>query len=137
MVYHTRRLTSLIFQVNQTLHMHNYHELWSCGSKNHLTPSAIKSSFIKQPILHQLNSLFQSDSTECGLFQFPVSFRFLNVIKQLLMSSSSLFCDFYSSSYLSLTNVFQKAVPTQDVTNQVSIPSSLCKQDTPFLPDSM
>jgi hypothetical protein len=49
----------------------------------------------------------------CFLFQFPLSFRFLDVIQYLHTSSSSSSHNFYPSLYLSFNNVFQKAVPTQ------------------------
>jgi len=50
------------------------------------------------------------------IIPLPVSSRFLNIIHWLLTS--------YSSSsrpvYLSFNNLFQKTVPTQDVTNPVN-----------------
>ena len=51
------------------------------------------------------------------LFQFAVSSTFLKVIHWLLTSSSSYSRHYHPSLYLSSNNVFQKAVPTQDVTN--------------------
>ena len=69
----------------------------------------------------------------CFLFQVPVSFRFLKVFHQLFTSS-------FSSShtfYLPFNNMFQKAVPTQDVSNQVALPSFYCVQDVQFLLDTI
>jgi hypothetical protein len=72
-----------------------------------------------------IHSLFQSEfSTECFIFPLPGSSRFLKAIQSLLTS--------YSSSsrlfYLSFNNLFQKAVPTQDVTNPVILRScTLCR----------
>jgi hypothetical protein len=53
---------------------------------------------------------------------------FLKVIQYLLTSSSSSSRPFY----LSFNHVFQKAVPMQDVTNPVSLPSFYCMYDVPF-----
>ena len=44
-------------------------------------------------------------------------------------------CWFMLYGYISLNNVFLKAVPTQDVTSSVSLPSVYCLQDAPFLTD--
>jgi hypothetical protein len=84
------------------------------------------SSFILQSVLRQVHSLLQSDfSTECELvflLQFPVSSHFHKVIQKLLKSSSSSsrhFC-------VSFNHVFQKADPTQDMTNPFSLPSFNC-----------
>jgi hypothetical protein len=48
-----------------------------------------------------------------------------------------IFPSLYPSLYLSFNNVFQKAVPTLDVTNPVSLPSIYCTYDIPPLPDSL
>ena len=76
--------------------------------------------FIAQSVLRQAHSLFQSQfSTGCDLvLPLPTStlFRFLQVIQQLLTSSSS-----YSLLPF-IQQSFQQAVPTQDLTNQVSLP---------------
>ena len=72
---------------------------------------------------------------QCFLFQFPISSLFLKIIQQLFTSSSSSSRHFYSSLYLPFNNVFQKAVPTKDVTDQVSPPSVCCMQDIPLLSD--
>ena len=62
--------------------------------------------------------------------------HFLRVIQKLLTSSSSSFRHSYLSLYISLNNMFQKAVPMQDVTNQVTRPSFYYMQDIPLLLDS-
>jgi hypothetical protein len=56
----------------------------------------------------------------CVLFHFKVFSRFLTFIQQLPMSSSSYSRHLHHSVYLPLSNVFQKAVPTQDVANPVN-----------------
>jgi len=60
---------------------------------------------------------------QCFHFQFPLSFRFLRVIQWLLTSTSSSSRNFYPFFYLSFNSVVQNAVPTQDVTNTVSLPA--------------
>ena len=86
---------------------------------------------------------------ECGKSRFPPGFDppppadlmlplrnasilspFLKAIQWLLTSSPSSYLHFYPSLYLSFNNVFQKAVPTQDMTNPVSLPSFYCMWDT-------
>ena len=64
----------------------------------------------------------------CFLFKIPVSFHSVKVFHQLFTSSSS------SSRplYLPFNKVFQKAVLTQDVSNQVGLPSFYCMQDVWF-----
>jgi hypothetical protein len=75
----------------------------------------------------------------CFLFQFPVYYPFLNTVKYLLTSSSTSSYHFYLSLYICFLNVFQMAVPMQDVTNPVifSVPriflSSLNLCNTSFL----
>jgi hypothetical protein len=69
--------------------------------------------------------------------EFTVSSRFLKVIPWLFTSSSSSFRHFYPSLYLSFKNLFQKAVPTQNVTNPVSLPSVCCMYDIPLSIDCM
>ena len=56
------------------------------------------------------------------LFQMKVSSPFLKVIQQLPTSSSSSFCHFYPPFYLSFSNLLQKTVSTQNVTNPVRLP---------------
>ena len=70
---------------------------------------------------------------QCFPFQFPVPSHFLKVIQQLLTS-------YFSSSFISIPcsllpfiKVFLKPVPTQDVVNQISLPSFHCTQDIPVL----
>jgi hypothetical protein len=76
---------------------------------------------------------------QCFHFQCAVSPRFLKVIQWLLTSSSSSSGHFYLSFYISFKNVFYKTVPTQEVTNSVSLPSFLpsvyCMKKIPFLLD--
>ena len=62
---------------------------------------------------------------QCFVVQFTVISLFLKVIQQLLTSSSSSSLTFYPSLYFSFNNLFQKAIPTQYVTNPVSLPSFL------------
>ena len=69
---------------------------------------------------------------QCFLFQFTVPSLFLKVIQQLLTSSFSSSRHFYPSLYLSSNNVFQKAVPTQDVTNPVSLRFIVCRMFLSF-----
>ena len=80
--------------------------------------------FSPYSVLRQAHSFLQSDfSTECSLFQFPASCLFLKVIQHLLTSSSSSSNRLHPSLYLSFSNMFQKAVLTQEVTNSVILPS--------------
>ena len=51
------------------------------------------------------------------------------ILKPLTSPSSRTF-------YLSFNNMFQKAVPTQNVTNLVSLPSFYCTQNVPFFLDT-
>ena len=48
---------------------------------------------------------------QCFLFHFPISYRFLKVIQQLLMSPFQPSRLFYVSLYVSFNNVVQKTVP--------------------------
>jgi len=65
------------------------------------------------------------------LFQLLAYSYFL--IQKLLASSSPSSRHFYHSLFLSLNNLFQKAVPTQDVTNPVILPSIYCMYDISVL----
>ena len=67
------------------------------------------------------------------LFQVSVYSPFLKVVQQLRTSSFSSSSHFYPSPYLPFNNIFQEAVPTQVVTNPVSLPSFQCVQDIPVL----
>ena len=58
--------------------------------------------------------------------QFPASSRFLKVILKLPTSFHSPSIHVYPSLYFSFNNLFQKAVPTPNVTNLVKIPSLCC-----------
>lgn len=82
-------------------------------------------SFNQQAALQQAipssNVSSLQSASYCLVFQFPVSSRFLKTIQQLLASQSSSSRHAYTSLYLSFSNVFQKAVPTQDVTNPISL----------------
>ena len=69
------------------------------------------------------------------LLQMRVSSPFLKVMQQLLTSSSSSSCHFYSAFYLSFNNLLQKAVSTQNVTNPVSLPFTYFIQDIPLILD--
>ena len=64
-------------------------------------------------------------------FQFPLLSRFLSVIQQLLTSysSSSLLFNF------SFSDVFYRAISTQDMINPVSLLSFCCTQDIPLIFD--
>ena len=91
--------------------------------------------------LRPVHSLFQREffipcDTQCFRFQLPVSYNFLNVIQYLLTSSSSSSRHVDPSFSLSFHNVIQKAVPTQDVTNPVSVPSLCCILAISFFLDS-
>ena len=59
--------------------------------------------------------------------------RFLKVIHWLLTSSSSSSRHLYPSPYLSLKNLFQKAVSTQNLTNPFSLPYFHCMQHIPWI----
>ena len=61
------------------------------------------------------------DAIQCFLLQFPVTPPVLNIIQQTLRYTSSSSRHFYTSVYLTLNKVFQKTVPTLDVTNPSSI----------------
>jgi len=52
----------------------------------------------------------------------------------MLTSSSSSSCHFYPSLYISVNYMSKKAVPTQDVTNPVSLPSFIPSFFPSFLP---
>ena len=77
-------------------------------------------------------------------FSFIHSFRslsqtgpFLKVIKQLLRSSS-LYSRYFNIFFcLSSSNMFLKTVPTQDVTNPISLSPFYCMQDIPLLRDAI
>ena len=77
---------------------------------------------------------FTHSTIQCFLFQFPVSSAVLKFIQQLLTTSSSSYRYCYPSFQLSFNNVFQKAVPMQDVTNPASLYFH-CMQDIPILLD--
>ena len=62
---------------------------------------------------------------QCFHFQFPLSSRFLNVVQQRLTSTSFFPVTSIPPSVSPLIT-FQKAVPTRDVTNQVSVLSFYC-----------
>ena len=74
---------------------------------------------------------------QCFLFQCTVSSLLLKIIQQLLTCSFSSSCHFYPPFYLSFSNVFQKAVPTQDVFNPLSLPSFYYLQVIPLFLVSM
>ena len=59
---------------------------------------------------------------QCFLFHFPISSLFLKASQELLTSSSSPFHHFQPYLYHAFDNMSQKAVPTLDVTNQVTLP---------------
>ena len=61
----------------------------------------------------------------------------LKVIQWLLTSYSSYSRYLYPYRYIICNNLFQKAVPTQDVANTVSFPSFYFMHYIPLLPDSM
>ena len=75
---------------------------------------------------------------QCLLF-FLISCTpsFRKVTQQLFISSSSSSRHFHPSFYISLNNAFQKAVPSQHVTDAVCLPSFYCIQDIPRLFDSL
>ena len=96
-----------------------------CGVNNiHSSSSPSYDRFIASSKVRYPHS-----SIWCCLFQLPVSSRFFKVIQQLLTSSSSSSRCFRPSPLLSLKNLFQKAVPMQDVTNPVApfLPSPITK----------
>ena len=66
---------------------------------------------------------------QCFLFQLVASFLSLNFTQQQLMFSSSSSHHLYPSVYLSFNKAFQKAVPTQHVTDQITLPSFYCFQN--------
>jgi len=115
-------------------------------SFNHSFIQSINHSFIQSiihSIIHSFIHSFRSlpydrptassktssphSASYCFYVQFPVPSHFVKVIQQLLMSSSPSFRHFYPSLHLSFNNVFQKAVPRQDVTKQVSLPPFDCR----------
>ena len=90
----------------------------------HVSPAFLVNSFSSPSYDSSIGSSKASSpqgAILCFLFQFPAASRLLKVIQYLLTSSSSSSCHFYPSLYLSFNNVFQKAVPTQDLTNPVSL----------------
>ena len=78
------------------------------------------------PLLKRGRPTVRSSASSLKLQYLPC---FLKVMQQLFSSSSS------SShpSYVSFTNVFQKAGPAQDMTNPVVLPLLYSMQDIPFL----
>jgi hypothetical protein len=103
----------------------------------------VLNKFLSYSVLQQVHRLFQSlFHKNCHLvlpssISSKLSSLFPTLIQWLLTSSSSSYTFFYISFYLSSNNVFQKAVPTQAVTNPVSLPSSYCLQHIPLLLDYM
>ena len=89
------------------------------------------------PYLASSKASSPQSKIQCFLFQFTVSSLVLNVIQQLLTSSSSYCRHFYPSPYLSNSNVCSKAVPMQDVINPASVPYLYCMQDIPVLLECM
>jgi len=93
-------------------------------------------SFILQ-CLRPVHSLFQSQfSTQCDLVLplaissilfFPLKVNSSCLCLLLRLPITSVF-----PLYLSLNSLFQKAVPTQDVTNPVSLTSFYCLYDVPL-----
>ena len=71
-------------------------------------------------LVHSLLQCEFSAEWDRMLISFPVPSLFLKVIQQLLTSFSSSSRYLYLSLYPSISNVFQKAVPTHDVTNPVN-----------------
>jgi hypothetical protein len=89
----------------------------------------LAAQFITLSVLRQVYSLFLSEFSKEGhlvfLFQFTVSCHFLKVIRYLLTPTSSYFLP-YTPTFLGPSITwFLKAVPTQDMTNPVSLPFSL------------
>ena len=87
-------------------------------------------SFILQSVLRQHHSLFQSEfCTECDLV-LPLSICSILSFPLCNPVSAYVFFPFLpslnSSLYLPFNNVYQKPVPTQDVTNPVSLPTFYC-----------
>ena len=105
-------------------------------------------SFI-HPFIHSFRSLpcdwsinFSKPSSlesaiQCVLLRIPVSSVVLQVIQQLLTPSYLSSRPFQISFCISLNNVFQKALPTHDLTNRISLALFLFVQDVPFFFDSM
>ena len=99
--------------------------------------SAISHSFISQSVFKHFHSPFQSHfSTEgdlvlrlsiCGILSYPLD----HPVAAYFLSSSS--PHFYPSHHLLFNNVFQKAVPTPNVTNPVRLSSFYCMQDIPLI----
>jgi hypothetical protein len=93
---------------------------------------------ISQSALRQVHSLYQSQfstlrsSASSSSFQYPLVS--LTTFGSCLLLLPRLPVTYILSLYLSLNNIFQKAVPMQDVTNPFSLPSFRCNmQDIPFL----
>lgn len=105
-------------------------------SKHHV---CLSYSFRSLP--YKSTILFQSVvSKDCELApprKFPVSSLFLRFIQYLRTSPSSSFRHFYLSFPLPFTNMFQKAVLTQDMTSPVGLTSVCCLSDTSRLLDSL
>jgi hypothetical protein len=94
-------------------------------------------SYIPYSISRQVHSLLQSQSSTHRDPVRPLEI-FLKLIKWLLTFSSSPSRHFFPSLSLSFSNVLQKAVPMQDVTDPVSLPSIYCcMYDIPLLLESM
>ena len=90
------------------------------------SPSHAGPETLPKPVLHTVRS-----SASYFTFQYPLlSLRSSSSCSSLLLRLP------FTSFYLSFNNVFQKAVPTPDVTNPVSPPPFYSTQNS-FPPDSM
>ena len=101
----------------------------------------VKLLIILKPVLWQVYRLFHSEfSLQCDVV-FPLSVStvllFPCCIQCLLMSYSLSSYYFYPFFYLSFSNMFWKAVPMQNVTNPVILPSVYCTQGIPCPLNSM
>jgi len=85
---------------------------------------------VPNQVLHTVRSSASAFNFQYPRFSLRSSSSCLHLLPRL--SVTSVF-----PSYLSFSTVFLKAVPTQDVTNPVSLPSFYCMQDIPLFLDPM
>ena len=118
-------------------HMRNYQLLHCCVLFNVCTWLSLSCGLLYDRSVTFSKASSSESANQCFLFQFALSSHFFKIIQQLFNISFLTFPSHISFSYHSFSNMFWKAVPVQNVTIAVSLPSLYCVQDVPFLLDSM
>jgi hypothetical protein len=110
----------------------------SSGGKNlvlgpYVQEEVAVNAFICQAVLRQVHSRCQSEfSTQCDLV-LPLSISSILSFPLCYPVSAYIFFPVLPPLYLSFNNVLYKAVPTQDVTNPVNLPSFTVCEIIPVL----